>query len=202
MAGGCGGGGWRGRGGWRWCSYGPTWGQAGDKGEGMASTRGACCRGETEARSCFPQRQLQRLCSLTEADRRGGRGQQEVNPQNRALLRVLPTPLASPTAVGLRPGAGSRGLSAAFLSLPVFQRALAGNSSNSRLVGSLLGSDRRSAASAAPASPARGRGGGCRVPPLVPSPPPPTPWGPQLQGLSHCSAVGTKPMGPPGVTTS
>lgn len=95
-----------------------------------------------------------------------------MNPQNRALLRVLPTPLAAPTAMGLGPGAGSRGLSAAFLSLPVFQRALAGNSSNSRLVGSLLGSDRRSAASAAPASPVRGRGGGCRAPPFVPSPPP------------------------------
>lgn len=95
-----------------------------------------------------------------------------MNPQNRALLRLLPTPLAAPTAMGLGPGAGSRGLSAAFLSLPVFQRALAGNSSNSRLVGSLLGSDRRSAASAAPASPVRGRGGGCRAPPFVPSPPP------------------------------
>lgn len=44
-----------GGGGWYWCSCGPTWGQAGDKGEGMASTRGACCSGETEARSCFPQ---------------------------------------------------------------------------------------------------------------------------------------------------
>lgn len=44
-----------GGGGWYWCSCGPTWGQAGDKGEGIASTRGACCSGETEARSCFPQ---------------------------------------------------------------------------------------------------------------------------------------------------
>lgn len=52
VVGGCGRGG---GGGWYWCSCGPTWGQAGDKGEGMASTRGACCSGETEARSCFPQ---------------------------------------------------------------------------------------------------------------------------------------------------
>lgn len=48
-----------GEGGWRWCSCGSTWGQAGDKGEGVASTRGACCSGETEAPSCFPQRQPQ-----------------------------------------------------------------------------------------------------------------------------------------------
>lgn len=132
-----------------------------------------------------------------------------MNPQNRALLRVLPTPLAAPTAMGLGPGAGSRGLSAAFLSLPVFQRALAGNSSNSRLVGSLLGSDRRSAASAAPASPVRGRGGGCRAPPFVPSPPPSPHGDPNFRAeplwCSGHKAHGTPwchhPVGPPQTPT-